>query len=305
MSIVNDELLGGFDESRYPGEFLKRYEPLECLARDAQCETFYVKDKLSGGFAVAKCYTNTAQTSRFDKNSVLNNLSHEGIPRFLGEYATDAMLCTVREYVPGAALDAWACENHVSEGQALDVMIQLCDILTYLHTQSPPVIHRDIKPGNIIITDDGRVKLIDFGISRVYNENTTTDTVFFGTQEFAPPEQYGFSQTSARADIFSSGVLLGYLLTGKTDHKAVLSRCKNKALLHIYKNARIRSLCSLRNGRENERALLRAAAAKKVLQCQFRIVSELDISLAGLLSAAKPTFRPLFCRPAALRLKNR
>ena len=75
----------------------------------------------------------------------------------------------------------------------------------------PPVIHRDIKPQNVVIRPDGKAVLIDYGIARVRSDNET-DTVAFGTQGFAPPEQYGYSQTDARSDIYSLGVLLNWLL---------------------------------------------------------------------------------------------
>lgn len=115
------------------------------------------------------------------------------------------------------------------------MLLQLCDILSYLHSQSPPVIHRDLKPQNIILTDDGKVKLIDFGISRVYDAQAKKDTVFYGTQEFAPPEQYGFSQTDQRTDLFSLGVVMGYILTGQTDLDAAAAAIKNKRLSRIYR----------------------------------------------------------------------
>ncbi len=79
------------------------------------------------------------------------------------------------------------------------------------------MIHRDIKPQNIIMDKTGRIKLIDFGISRVFQESAKNDTVYFGTKEFSPPEQYGFSQTDNRSDIFSFGVVLCWLLTGEAN----------------------------------------------------------------------------------------
>jgi hypothetical protein len=100
---------------------------------------------------------------------------------------------------------------------SLAIAVQLCDILTYLHGQTPPVIHRDIKPQNIIVDEQGKVTLIDFGISRAYNSASQEDTTCLGTRYYAAPEQYGFSQTDARSDIFSLGVLLCWLLTGSVN----------------------------------------------------------------------------------------
>ncbi len=71
----------------------------------------------------------------------------------------------------------------------------MCDILNYLHSQNPPIIHRDIKPQNVIVDERGRVTLIDFGISRMYDAGARADTLCFGTRHYAAPEQYGFAQT--------------------------------------------------------------------------------------------------------------
>ena len=110
-------------------------------------------------------------------------------------------------------------------------MIRLCaklaEILIYLHSRTPPVIHRDIKPENVIITEEKEPVLIDFDIARTFKTAEETDTVFFGTKGYAPPEQYGFAQTDCRSDIYAFGVLLRFLLTtvyGKTARSAFTGR---------------------------------------------------------------------------------
>lgn len=235
MSTQKDKLAAEYDESRYPSDFLAHYEILEGLSVKPECETVYVKDRQSGEFAIAKCYTDKSLLSREDEGQILSTMKHDGLPRFLGKYENDTMLCVVREYVPGVTLQELLEEAPLSEPEAMTVMLQLCDILSYLHCQSPPVIHRDLKPQNIILTDSGKVKLIDFGISRLYDEAAKKDTVFYGTQEFAPPEQYGFSQTDQRADLFSLGVVMGYILTGQTAPDAAAAAIQNKRLSRIYR----------------------------------------------------------------------
>lgn len=149
-----------------------------------------------------------------DEGAILEALSHPALPRFVARFAGNGAHIMVREYVDGLPLNEAANGHPLSDAEAVAIGIQLCDALTYLHTQTPPVIHRDVKPANAILCADGSVKLIDFGISRRYKENAQKDTVFSGTSDFAPPEQYGFLQTDARADIYSLGMLLKYLLTG-------------------------------------------------------------------------------------------
>ena len=102
------------------------------------------------------------------------------------------------------------------EAQVLDWAVQLCDILSYLHNQHPPIIFRDLKPANIMLTPSGRVKLVDFGIARLFQATKGTDTVRMGTIGYAAPEQFGGrGQTDARSDIYALGATLYHLLTGR------------------------------------------------------------------------------------------
>ncbi|MCS7282627.1 MAG: protein kinase [Anaerolineae bacterium] len=99
--------------------------------------------------------------------------------------------------------------------EALAIVRQLCDVLEYLHSQKPPVIFRDLKPSNIMLTPEGRVKLIDFGIARFFKPGQRQDTVNLGTPGYAAPEQYGgLGQSDPRTDIYSLGVLLHQMVTG-------------------------------------------------------------------------------------------
>ena len=232
---MRDEPAADLGAGRYPADFLARYEPLECLSRRADSETLYVRDRVSGGFAVAKYYAGAALPSGRAEGGILRSLRHDGLPRFLGEYGDGAGLCVVREYVPGATLAERQEEAPLTEAEALSVLLRLCDILTYLHTRPRPVLHRDLKPQNIVLTGDGTVKLIDFGAARVTSDGAAADTVVCGTRAFAPPEQYGFAQTDCRADLYSLGVVMGYLLTGRTEPAAAASAIRNRRLARIYR----------------------------------------------------------------------
>jgi serine/threonine protein kinase, bacterial len=92
---------------------------------------------------------------------------------------------------------------------------QLCDVLTYLHSHHPPIIFRDLKPQNIMLEQNGQLKLIDFGIARFFQPAKTQDTQAFGTIGYSPPEQHGRGQTDARSDVYSLGATLWRLLTGQ------------------------------------------------------------------------------------------
>lgn len=255
-----NEFLSSFDGAHYPEAFLQKYELMECLAHNEMGETLLVRDRFGTPF-IAKCYTDASLLSRTTEDELLKKLRREGLPAFTEEFRDDETLCVVREYAQGTPLSR--LKKPLADAQAIDVGVQLCDILSYLHGQQPPVIHRDIKPQNIVRDDGGRVTLIDFGISRVYDENARADTVFFGTQEFAPPEQYGFAQTDARADIFSLGVVLSWLLTGRTQGGHI----QNPRLARIVRKCTaFAPQARYRDARRVKAALLRADghAAKRV-----------------------------------------
>ncbi len=224
--ILND-FLSGFDDPGYPEALLQKYEIVECLASNQMGETLLVRDRFKTDYVV-KCYTDPSLMSRTTEDALLKNLHHDGLPAFVEEFQDENMLCVVRQYVQGVPLSRLRIPP--TEYQIISIGIQLCDILSYLHSQTPPVIHRDIKPQNIIMDSSGKVTLIDFGISRLYDENAANDTVFFGTQEFAPPEQYGFAQTDSRADIFALGAVLATLLTGKASADSFIG---NRRLRHV------------------------------------------------------------------------
>src|SRR5204862_8344321 len=96
----------------------------------------------------------------------------------------------------------------------LYVALDLYDVLAYLHACKPPVIFRDLNPSNVILTKDGRLFLIDFGIARRFKMGQLKDTLPFGSPGYAAPEQYGRAQTTPRADIYSLGAILHQMLTG-------------------------------------------------------------------------------------------
>lgn len=215
------ELEAAFAEIRFPDGFLDDYDQLECLASGHGTETYLVTRKGSRQLFIAKWYDRNIHRC-VHEGGILKALRHDGLPAFADEYEGDGAVCIVREYIPGTPLDRYVRERKPSAAQTVALCIRLCELLTCLHGQQPPVIHRDIKPQNVIVREDGSVALIDFEISRVYDDGVDADTQISGTRCFAPPEQYGFSQTDARADIYSLGVLLCWMLTGSAEVRAAV-----------------------------------------------------------------------------------
>ncbi|MDQ7822354.1 MAG: protein kinase [Candidatus Eremiobacteraeota bacterium] len=148
---------------------------------------------------------------------ILKSLNHPGLPKVIDHFATDRGHCLVMEYVEGESLQA----RLVKRGRPFEVdevlpwIIQINDILQYLHSQIPPVIFRDLKPSNIMITTRGRAKLIDFGIARHFAPEKVRDTFVMGTPGFSAPEQYGKKQTDSRSDLYSLGATAYFLVTGE------------------------------------------------------------------------------------------
>jgi len=268
------DIESAFGESLYPQEFLEKYDQLECLSASHGTETFLVKQKNGEQLLVAKCYDKSLY-SFVHESDILKSLHHSGLPVFADEFQNDATVCIVREYVEGEPLNKYIAENHPSNDDIIGIGVELCDILVYLHGQKSPVIHRDIKPQNVIVKDDGQIGLIDFDIARVYNSESETDTQFFGTREYAPPEQYGFSQTDSRTDIYSFGILLRYMLTGSE---------REDPKVHVYKPlARIIGKCTAFAPRER---FASAEAVKRALLSANPKAQRTRKTLIGLCSAA-------------------
>jgi len=140
-------------------------------------------------------------------------------------------LCVVEEYIDGRMLSVYLEEENPTDMQKLELMLQLCDALEVLHNLIPPVIHRDIKPSNILVTSDMVLKFIDFDAARHYKaEKNASDTRLLGTVEYAAPEQFGYTQTDLRSDIYSAGVVFNEIGISKAayfakDWKRIVDKC--------------------------------------------------------------------------------
>jgi Serine/threonine protein kinase len=170
-----EEFLAGFDGEHYPADFQRDYEALECLAHNEQGETLLVKDRKTGSLCVAKCYSDAQPAARAGESSLLQGFHHSGLPSFINEYQDESTLCVVRGFVEGTPLDQLAAAAPLEPRRAVGIILQLCDILNYLHNQKPPVIHRDLKPQNVIVDERGHVTLIDFA-SRAFTTKPPVTT---------------------------------------------------------------------------------------------------------------------------------
>lgn len=148
---------------------------------------------------------------------MMKKLDHPNLPRIVDIIDEENVIYVVMDYIEGEPLDK-ILEEYGAQPQDLVIewAKQLCEVLMYLHNRKPPIIYRDMKPGNVMLKPDGNLKLIDFGIAREYKEQNLADTQCLGTRGYAAPEQYGGKgQTDQRTDIFCLGVTIYHLVTGK------------------------------------------------------------------------------------------
>ncbi|MCF2660765.1 serine/threonine protein kinase [Pseudoflavonifractor phocaeensis] len=142
----------------------------------------------------------------------LQSLQHHYLPKIVQLEQNQGGSVLLEEYIDGANLAAIT----LPEKQTVTLMEELCEVLVFLHQHG--IIHRDIKPSNLLLAPDGHIRLIDFDAAREEKPVGDSDTRLLGTKGYAPPEQYGFAQTDARADIYSVGVTMKQLL-GKQAEK--------------------------------------------------------------------------------------
>ena len=161
------------------------------------------------------CVKKTLDIYSRDVYEQLASVRIEGVPAVKECVADDGKLIVVEEYVQGRSLKQVLDEQGLlNEEQAYDIAVQLADILVRLHQLEPAIVHRDIKPTNIIIEKNGHVNLIDFNAARHVNADKNEDTRMLGTVYFAAPEQFGFGQSDERTDIYGLGATINYIMTG-------------------------------------------------------------------------------------------
>lgn len=192
-------------------EYLKsRFQTLDVLGESGKGSTCLAKDHVTGDLVVLK-YISKERAAVYQR---LASLEHRNLVHifYIAEGEKDVLV--VMEYVSGKALEDYLEEKGILAGkEALEISKQLAEGLCAVHQLN--LIHRDLNPNNILRSSDGVVKIIDFDIGRVYKEQQGRDTEILGTAGYAAPEQFGFSQSDVRTDLYSVGVVLNVMLTGK------------------------------------------------------------------------------------------
>jgi outer membrane protein assembly factor BamB/tRNA A-37 threonylcarbamoyl transferase component Bud32 len=146
--------------------------------------------------------------------NILASLSHPAIPKIFDYFSEGNRSYLILEFIEGKTLEKLVEEQRQVFGteQVVDWAIQICDVLAYLHSHEPPVIFRDIKPGNLMLRQDGRVMVIDFGIAKVFEHGQRGTMI--GTEGYSPPEQYR-GVAEPRGDIYALAATMHHLLTNR------------------------------------------------------------------------------------------
>lgn len=220
-----------------PGTVLReRYEIVELVGRGGMGATYRAKDlRLEGRFCAVKEAIPDADATPdelgqsreqfYREASTLARLDHPNLPKVSDYFSQDERDYLVMDFVPGQdlheLLTAALREGHpLGEREVLAWAEQLCNAIEYLHSQTPAILHRDVKPSNVKITPAGHVKLVDFGLVKLLasdEERTITVVQGRGSVQYTPLEQYGSDggHTDIRSDIYSLGATLYHLLTGQ------------------------------------------------------------------------------------------
>lgn len=199
-----------------------KYQLLSCIGNGGMSKTYLAMSTRVNKQWAIKVISKKGNVILLDsvrkQNQILMKLAHPCIPQVIDIEEDEQHIYIVREYLQGEAMDVLIREKGaIPVETAIEWAITLCDVLSYLHTRTPAIIFRDMKPANIVVHPDGvQLKLVDFGIMRQYEPHKKQDTTVLGTKGYAAPEQYGGAgQTDARTDIFALGMTLHHMVTGR------------------------------------------------------------------------------------------
>jgi serine/threonine protein kinase len=198
----------------------KRYRIVEILGQGGMGSVYRAVDENLGVDVAVKenLFTTDEYARQFRLEAViLANLRHPNLPRVTDHFVIgDQGQYLVMDYIEGEDLrQRMERQGNITEDDAILLGAAMCDALMYLHTRKPPILHRDIKPGNVKITPDGHIFLVDFGLAKVlHGSQATTTGARAMTPGYSPPEQYGTARTDPRTDVYSLGATLYAALTG-------------------------------------------------------------------------------------------
>ncbi|RPI94543.1 MAG: serine/threonine-protein kinase [Chloroflexi bacterium] len=219
----------------------KRYRIVEILGQGGMGSVYRAVDENLGVDVAVKenLFTTDEYARQFRLEAViLANLRHPNLPRVTDHFVIgDQGQYLVMDYIEGEDLrQRMERVGNITEDDAILIGAAICDALAYLHTRKPPILHRDLKPGNVKITPDGHIFLVDFGLAKVlHGSQATTTGARAMTPGYSPPEQYGTARTDPRTDIYSLGATLYAALSGIIPEDGLARAMENTQLTPLRK----------------------------------------------------------------------
>lgn len=195
-----------------------KYEVLKILGCGGMGTVYLCRNNRLGNLWAIKEVTNEwkGKIDFLTEPKLLKDLQHPGIPKVIDIFIENENLYMVEDYIAGENLkELIEKQGPLSAEKVANIALKLCDILAYLHSFSPPIIYRDLKPSNIMLKSEDEIVLVDFGIARTFKEQSDSDTVVLGSRGYMAPELLNNTQSNIKSDIYSLGATLNYILTGE------------------------------------------------------------------------------------------
>ena len=200
-----------------PEDMQEHWTVYECLKESEDSSTFLVKETATGILCVLKWGRNRQAEFLRNEMEIMKKMADRklsGIPKAYRIFEENGKVYLVREYIEGMSLAQMVLQKGgISEAEIYRISRKICQTAEQFQNPDEPMIHRDIKPENIVVTPGGEVVFIDFGTMRSYKKDGSRDTFVVGTRGTAAPEQYGYTQTDQRTDVYAIGQTMLYMVS--------------------------------------------------------------------------------------------
>lgn len=200
-----------------PEDMQEHWTVYECLKESEDSSTFLVKETATGILCVLKWGRNRQTEFLRNEMEIMKKMADRklsGIPKAYRIFEENGEVYLVREYIEGMSLAQMVLQKGgISEAEICRISRKICQTAEQFQNPNEPMIHRDIKPENIVVTPGGEVVFIDFGTMRSYKKDESRDTFVVGTRGTAAPEQYGYTQTDQRTDVYAIGQTMLYMVS--------------------------------------------------------------------------------------------
>lgn len=200
----------------------EKYELMHEIGKGGSAVVYKAWNKALKCYAAVKIYDNK-QDFQIKEREVLKRLRHPALPMLLDYMETQESIYLVMEYIEGLNLEEYIKQyGPVGEEQAISWAVEIADVLLFLHTRGEPVIYQDMKPSNVMIDTDRKIKLIDFGSVFLKHQENQEEYIYTGTYGYGAPEQFekrAWEGVDERSDIYALGATLHHMLTGNNPSK--------------------------------------------------------------------------------------